>query len=104
MPRGDDQALPSSGRSQACPDAEISNWSGKAIAAARTDLEASLSREELGQPGIYVLLGTDPDAGDPSAYIDEAEVLGSSGFRVATLTRETRHRRLSPGGSLFPKS
>ncbi len=35
--------------------AEISNWSGKAVAAPRTDLDALLSREELDKPGVYLL-------------------------------------------------
>ena len=55
--------------------AEISNWTGKAIAAPRTELEDLLAREELGRPGIYFLLGTDPASNDPSAYIGEAEVI-----------------------------
>jgi hypothetical protein len=40
--------------------AEISNWSGKALAAPRTELDALLSRGECGNPGVYVLTGTDP--------------------------------------------
>lgn len=53
--------------------AEISNWSGKAIAAPRLDLEHFIAREELGSPGIYFLLGADPASGDAMAYIGEAE-------------------------------
>lgn len=55
--------------------AEISNWSGKALAAPRTEFEALLAREELGQSGIYFLVGTDPETNRPRAYIGEAEVL-----------------------------
>ena len=55
--------------------AEISNWSGKALAAPRTELEILLKREELAQPGIYILTGTDPETGRPAAYIGEAEIL-----------------------------
>lgn len=56
--------------------AEISNWSGKAIAAPRTDLEELLAREELGQAGVYLLLGTNADSGQPAVYVGEAEALG----------------------------
>jgi hypothetical protein len=56
--------------------AEISNWSGKALAAPRTDLDELLKREELQQSGVYILMGTDPASGKPMGYIGEAEVLG----------------------------
>lgn len=55
--------------------AEISNWSGKAIAAPRTDLDDLLGREEAGKAGVYLLLGTDLDTGKPAAYVGEAEVV-----------------------------
>ena len=53
--------------------AEILNWSGKSIAAPRSDLEHFLAREELAHPGVYILLGVDPESGKPLAYIGEAE-------------------------------
>ena len=55
--------------------AEISNWSGKALAAPRTEFDDLLSRDELGQSGVYLLTGTDPLTGEPLTYIGEAEVL-----------------------------
>jgi hypothetical protein len=55
--------------------AEISNWSGKAVAAPRTELDELLAREELGKAGIYLLIGRDPVTNAPSAYIGEAEVI-----------------------------
>jgi len=55
--------------------AEISNWSGKAVAAPRTEIDDLLSREELEKSGVYILTGTDPDSGSPRAYIGEAEVI-----------------------------
>lgn len=55
--------------------AEISNWSGKAVAAPRTDLDQILGRDELLQAGIYILTGTDPETGKPVAYIGESEVI-----------------------------
>jgi hypothetical protein len=56
--------------------AEISNWSGKSIAAPRTDLDELFARAELGQAGVYLLLGTDPESGRPAVYVGEAEALG----------------------------
>ena len=61
------------GDSKSVRTAEISNWSGKAIAGPRSDLEKLLAREELAKPGIYFLLGIDPHDGRPLAYIGEAE-------------------------------
>ena len=55
--------------------AEISNWSGKALAAPRTDFDDLLAREELENSGVYILAGTDPATGKPMAYIGEAEIL-----------------------------
>src|SRR3990172_2487932 len=55
--------------------AEISNWTGKAVAAPRTELDELLKREELDKSGVYILSGTDPISGSPRAYIGEAEVI-----------------------------
>ena len=66
LPRGDAKSLRT---------AEISNWSGKAVAAPRTELEDLLAREELDKTGIYILLGSDPKSDAPRAYIGEAEVI-----------------------------
>ena len=51
LPRGDAKSLRT---------AEISNWTGKAIAAPRTELEDLLQREELDRTGVYILSGNDP--------------------------------------------
>ncbi len=53
--------------------AELSNWSGKAIAAPRTEISELLKRDELDSPGFYLLTGVDPDSGDKAIYIGEAE-------------------------------
>jgi hypothetical protein len=53
--------------------AELSNWSGKAIAAPRNELSSLLKREELSSPGFYFLTGVDPESGDKAIYIGEAE-------------------------------
>lgn len=55
--------------------AEISNWTGKAVAAPRTELDDLLAREELDKAGVYILTGTDPQTNSPLAYIGEAEVI-----------------------------
>lgn len=55
--------------------AEVSNWTGKALAAPRTELDELLRREELDRSGVYFLLGSDPKTGAPLAYIGEAEVI-----------------------------
>ena len=56
---------------------EISNWSGKAVAGPRTELEQILKREEAGNVGIYLLTGIDPLSGGPAVYIGEAESIQS---------------------------
>ena len=66
LPRGDAKSLRT---------AEISNWTGKAIAAPRTELDELLQREELDKAGVYILSGSDPLSGSPRAYIGEAEVI-----------------------------
>ena len=53
--------------------AELSNWSGKAVSAPRNELSALLQREELSNPGIYILTGEDSDTGDTTIYVGEAE-------------------------------
>src|SRR5205809_4428574 len=66
LPRGEAKSLRT---------AEISNWTGKAIAAPRAELDDLLQREELDKAGIYILSGADPISGSPRAYIGEAEVI-----------------------------
>ena len=66
LPRGDAKSLRT---------AEISNWTGKAVAAPRTELDELLAREELDKAGVYILIGSDPLTGAPRAYIGEAEVI-----------------------------
>lgn len=55
--------------------AEISNWTGKAVAAPRTELDELLAREELDKAGVYILTGSDPVTNAPRVYIGEAEVI-----------------------------
>ncbi len=66
LPRGDAKSLRT---------AEISNWTGKAVAAPRTELDELLARDELDKAGVYILIGNDPLTNAPRAYIGEAEVI-----------------------------
>lgn len=54
---------------------EVSNWTDKALAAPRTELDDLLLREEAESAGIYFLFGSDPESGDALTYIGEAEVI-----------------------------
>lgn len=56
--------------------AEISNWTGKAVAGPRSEFEGILAREETDKSGVYFLVGSDPDSGRPAIYIGEAESIG----------------------------
>ena len=53
--------------------AEISNWSGKAIAGSRRNLGELRAREELFGPGVYFLIGEDDELGIEKIYVGEAE-------------------------------
>lgn len=53
--------------------AELSNWTGKAVAGPRSEFDGVLSREESDSSGVYFLTGTDPESGKPAIYIGEAE-------------------------------
>lgn len=53
---------------------EKSNWTGRAVAVSRSELDHALKRDELAQPGVYVLTGLDED-GAPRLYVGEADVL-----------------------------
>jgi len=55
--------------------AELSNWSGKAVAGPRSEFEGVIGREEAQQSGIYLLTGTDPESGKPAIYVGEAECI-----------------------------
>lgn len=55
--------------------AELSNWSGKAVAGPRSEFDGILAREESLQSGVYLLAGMDPETGSPAIYIGEAECI-----------------------------
>ena len=43
--------------------AELSNWTGKAVAGPRSEFEGLLAREESEKSGVYFLTGNDPESG-----------------------------------------
>jgi hypothetical protein len=55
--------------------AELSNWTGKAVAGPRSEFEKVLAREEALNSGVYFLTGIDPDTNKNTIYIGEAECI-----------------------------
>ena len=53
--------------------AELSNWTGKAVAGPRSEFDSVLAREESPNSGVYFLTGTDPETGQSTVYVGEAE-------------------------------
>jgi hypothetical protein len=53
--------------------AELSNWTGKAVAGPRSEFEGILTREETDNSGVYFLTGIDTESGKPAIYVGEAE-------------------------------
>jgi len=56
--------------------AELSNWSGKAIAFSRAEVNSLVARGEAGQSGVYLLIGKGDGLDKPLLYIGEAEDIG----------------------------
>ena len=53
--------------------AELSNWTGKAIAGPRSEFDSVIAREESQNSGVYFLTGIEPETGSSIVYIGEAE-------------------------------
>jgi hypothetical protein len=53
--------------------AELSNWTGKAVAGPRSEFDKVLERGESLSPGVYFLTGIDPKSSKQAIYIGEAE-------------------------------
>lgn len=53
--------------------AELSNWTGKAVAGPRSEFDSVLGRDESQNSGVYFLTGNDPETGKSAVYIGEAE-------------------------------
>lgn len=68
--------------------AEISNWTGKAVAGPRSQIEEILGRKEAKKPGIYFLTGVNPETGKDRVYIGEPEDIQSRVKRNDHLERE----------------
>ncbi|NTX33573.1 GIY-YIG nuclease family protein [Myxococcus sp. CA051A] len=67
--------------------ADVMNWAGIALAVPRNHLPQFKSRKEAVRPGVYILLGDDPDAvGEVRGYIGETEALG---LRLAQHARDS---------------
>ena len=56
--------------------AELSNWTGKAVAGPRSELDSILARDESESPGVYFLSGTDSDSGKPAIYVGKPKEFG----------------------------
>ena len=54
--------------------AEISNWTGKAVAGPRSEFDGVLAREESQGSGVYFLTGTDPESGRPESDREDMEI------------------------------
>lgn len=54
---------------------EKSNWTGRAVVVSRSQLDRALARDELRQPGVYILTGPAED-GAARLYVGVADVLG----------------------------
>ena len=52
--------------------AELLNWSGKAVAGPRSELDGVLGRDEAEKSGVYFLIGTDPESEKPAVYVGGA--------------------------------
>ena len=55
--------------------AELSNWTGKAVAGPRSEFDQVIKREESYSAGVYFLTGVDPDTNKSAIYIGEAECI-----------------------------
>ena len=53
--------------------AELSNWTGKAVAGPRSEFDSVLARDESQKSGVYFLTGIEPETGVSAVYIGEAE-------------------------------
>lgn len=75
MPSATIKLFLTSGDAKRLRTAELSNWTGKAVAGPRSELEALLARDEAANAGVYFLTGSDTESGQPAVYIGEAEVI-----------------------------
>jgi hypothetical protein len=55
--------------------AEISNWTGQALACPRSRFQELRDWDEVRRPGVYFLFGSAEDTGEDAVYIGESEVV-----------------------------
>ena len=65
-----------SGQPEGMRIVEKTNWSGIGFVIPRSQLKEFSERDESARPGVYVLLGPDPEGGADRVYIGEADPLG----------------------------
>jgi hypothetical protein len=102
LPRGDAKSLRT---------AEISNWTGKVVAAPRTELDELLACEELDKAGVYILIGSDPLTNALRAYIGEVRGRCTKNGFASSYSRVPKSWRMSDradfplryGGILHPQ-
>ncbi|MFN4328763.1 MAG: GIY-YIG nuclease family protein [Limnobacter sp.] len=63
------------GTSTGIRHAEITNWSGQALACPRPRFSELKDWGEIKRPGVYFLLGTNEESGEDAVYIGESEVV-----------------------------
>lgn len=69
--------------------AELSNWTGKAVSGPRSEFDDVLAREESQNSGVYFLTGIDPETGNNTVYIGEAESIRGRVKATSTKTSGT---------------
>ncbi|WP_205904660.1 GIY-YIG nuclease family protein [Diaphorobacter sp. HDW4A] len=63
------------GTSTGVRHAEITNWSGQALACPRNRFSELKDWGEIKRPGVYLLFGIDEETGEDAVYIGESEVV-----------------------------
>ncbi len=66
--------------------AELGNWTGKAVAAPRLALDELRKRKEANGPGVYLLMGAEPDEAEAGLESDESEA-GAEPKEATPITR-----------------
>jgi hypothetical protein len=55
--------------------AEITNWTGQALACPRSRFSELREWQEIKRPGVYFLFGSSEDTGEEAVYIGESEIV-----------------------------
>lgn len=53
-----------------------SNWTGRGVVCPRATFPDAKQREEFSRTGVYILVGSDEESGEPILYIGEADDVG----------------------------